>query len=300
METLRIDQVRDYTTRFGQEALHPLLSVIDLNTVDYVPGARAESILFNCYAVFLKGAEKIHIRYGRQSYDYQDGTLIFFAPGQLVDISTDGPNYRASGQALLFHPDLLLGTALAGKMHEYHFFGYAVNEALHLNEKERHLAQGCFERLQYELERDADRHSRRVMVSILEMFLNYCDRFYDRQFATRDVSHEGVLAGFERELQQYYRSGQARERGPATVAFFADRFHLSPNYFGDLIRKETGRSAQDHIQSTMIRVAKERLYEPEISVSEVAYALGFEHPQHFTRMFKKNTGMTPKAFQLAG
>ena len=217
----------------------------------------------------------------------------------MVDISDDGPDYQASGQAILFHPDLLLGTPLAGSMHEYHFFNYAVSEALHLSEEERELARGSFERIRYELSRDIDRHSRRLVVSILEMLLNYCDRFYDRQFATRDVGHAGVLAAFERQLNDYYHSETAQELGPATVNYFAAQNHLSSNYFGDIIKRETGRSAQEHIQAKMIAVAKEKLFAPNATVNEVAYALGFEHAQHFSRIFKRKVGVAPGAFKAS-
>lgn len=296
MQSIRIDQVQDYTTRFGQTPLHPLITVVNLEEVDYTADGRAAQIQFNCYAVFLKGAGKIDIRYGRQRYDYQEGTLIFFAPGQTADVSSDGPDYRPSGQALLFHPDLLLRTPLAERIGGYRFFDYAVHEALHLTTRERRIAHDCFAQLRYELERDADRHSRRLMASILETFLNYCDRFYERQFATREVGHVGVVAEFERHLRRYYADELARATGPATVAHLAEQMHYSPNYLGDLIKQETGRTAQALIQDHVIALAKEKLSRPDATVSKVAYGLGFEHPQHFSRMFKRRLGVAPGAW----
>ncbi|MDG1571153.1 helix-turn-helix transcriptional regulator [Robiginitalea sp. M366] len=292
-----LETVNDYCERFYTSAKHPLVTTLDLKDLTRRSQEGIEALRFNFYAVFLKQGKHCTIKYGRRNYDYQDGTLVFIGPGQVVTLMNDGNAYIPSGQALLFHPDLLRGTHLGQVMNQYHFFSYEVSEALHLSRKERHIVLDCLDKIDYELEQGVDPHSKKLIVSNLELFLNYCNRFYDRQFITREDVHQGVVEQFSTALEAYLNSKQPQEIGTPTVGYFAGQLNLSANYFGDLIKKETGQSAQEFIQDKIIEVAKEKIFDPEKSVSEVAFELGFKYPQHFTRLFKKKVGATPQAYR---
>ena len=252
---------------------------------------------FGFYTIFLKEVQCGDLRYGRHTYDYQQGTLVFIAPGQVVRVDNHGETYQPKGRALIFHADLTYGTALGGRMPEYTFFGYQSNEALHLSERERNIVRDCFSKISYELEQAVDKHSRSLIVSNIELLLNYCIRFYDRQFITRDSVHQGVLATFEQLLNEYFQTDQSQSVGLPSVAWCASELNLSSNYFGDLIKKETGKSAQEYIHLKLIDAAKERIFDPSKSVSEVAYELGFKYPQHFSRLFKQHVGCSPNEYR---
>jgi AraC-like DNA-binding protein len=198
---------------------------------------------------------------------------------------------------MLFHPDLLLGTELGKKMHSYSFFSYSSNEALHLSAKERKVILSLLEKIQFELEQTIDKHSKKLIVANIELFLDYCVRFYDRQFLTRELENQGSLEKFDDLLNTYFKSDKPQKHGTPSVGYFADQLHLSSNYFGDLVKKETGRSAQEYIQNKLIEEAKERVFDPNKSVSEIAYELGFKYPQHFTRLFKQRVGHSPSEFR---
>ena len=295
--------INEYNELAGQQTLHPLVSVIDFSKIAIPdPEARRELLThfsLGFYAVFFKNNKACDIVYGRKTYDYQEGTLVFMPPNQVVSIEYTDKNARPGGFGLLFHPDLLHGTPLANAMKEYSFFSYQANEALHVSEREKQIVLDCFQKIDYELQQSIDKHSRKLIASNIELFLNYCVRFYDRQFLTRDVPNAGVLATFERALNDYLWSDKPSEEGIPTVAQFAADLHLSPNYFGDLIKKETGQSAQEYIHAKLMEVAREKLFEPAKSVSEVAYELGFKYPAHFTRLFKQRVGQTPNEYRSA-
>ncbi|ULQ50768.1 helix-turn-helix domain-containing protein [Flavihumibacter fluvii] len=294
---LNIKTIRDYNVLVGQETLHPLVSVIDFSKIKSYKQPAVQTLNFSFYAVFLKDNEHCEIRYGRNNYDYQEGTLIFIAPGQVVSIEDDGEDYQPSGYALLFHPDLIRGTLLGQHMNDYTFFSYDVHEALHLAESERQVVMECFNKINYEFKQMIDKHSKKLILSNIELFLNYCVRFYDRQFITRDHANTGVLEKFEGLVDEYFSSDKPQETGIPSVSYFASTLHLSPNYFGDLVKKETGKTAQEYIQAKLIDVAKEKIFDPAKSVSEIAYELGFNYPQHFTRLFKKKVGVSPKEYR---
>ncbi len=217
---------------------------------------------------------------------------------QCVGIDNRGQKFQPKGWALLFHPDLLRGTQLGRNIRNYTFFSYEVREALHLSEQERRTIVDCLHNILHELQQPGDDHSKTLIVNNIEMFLNYCVRFYDRQFITRsDVAGKDILARFERILDDYFRSEKPQTVGLPTVQYCAQELYLSANYFGDLIKRETGKTAQEHIQLRLIDAAKERIADPSRSIAEVAYELGFKYPAHFTRLFKNRVGCTPNQYR---
>lgn len=293
-EILKIDSICRYNEMMGVETLHPLVSVIDLSACSPRRHLR-HSVGF--YAIFLKEVKCGELLYGRNYYDYQEGTLVFLAPGQVIGVADNGETFQPKGWALLFDPELLRGTELGRNIKEYSFFSYEVNEALHLSEQERRTIIECLHNIQTELHHAIDKHSRQLIVSNIELMLNYCMRFYERQFITRHHVNCDTLTRFERLLDEYFAGDLPLRNGLPTVRYFAEQLHLSANYFGDLIRKETGRSAQEQIQSYVIGLAKERMCDTQKNVSEIAYELGFQYPQHFSRMFKKVVGQTPVEYR---
>ncbi|MCE7061518.1 AraC family transcriptional regulator [Dyadobacter sp. CY343] len=290
----RIDSVKQYNNWIGADTLHPLVSVINFNEIPSVQHFRR---YMGVYAVFLKNIKCGDMTYGCQPYDYEDGTLVFVAPGQVYGIDSKGIATKPSGYALIFHPDLIAGTHLGKMIKEYTFFSYEVSEALHLSKKERETIIDSFEKIKVEIDQNIDKHSKTLIVSNIELFLNYCMRFYDRQFITRVNVNKDILGRFEELLNDYFRSGKAQTLGLPSVAYCAESLHLSPNYFGDLIKKETGNTALDFIQSRLIDEAKVKIFEANTSLGEIAYELGFKYQQHFTRLFKQKTGVTPNEYR---
>jgi AraC family transcriptional activator of pobA len=296
MDTLRrFETISDYNAFNNNETLHPLVSVVDLSKADPRQGSR---MYFGFYTIFLKDVKCGDLVYGLHTYDYQEGTLVFLAPGQVAGINSNGETYQPKGYALVFHPDLVHGTSLGRHIQEYSFFGYQSNEALHLSKRERGIVMDCFSKIDYELEHAIDTHSKKLIVNNIELFLNYCVRFYDRQFITRDTVHKGVLERFEQLLNEYYQADKPQLLGLPSVAYCASELNLSANYFGDLIKKETGKTAQEYIQTKVIEVAKERIFDQSKSVSQIAYELGFKYPQHFMRLFKQRVGQSPNEYRM--
>ncbi|WP_455587019.1 helix-turn-helix domain-containing protein [Bacteroides sp.] len=293
-EILKLDHVYQYNDMMGWETLHPLISVVDFSKC---PPRKRSKELLGFYAIFLKDVKCGDIHYGRNYYDYQEGTLVFIAPGQVVGFENNGEVFQPKGYALVFHPDLLRGTSLARAMKNYTFFSYEANEALHLSEQERHIVIDCINNIELELQRGIDKHSKVLIASNIELLLNYCTRFYDRQFITRENVNKDILTKFEEVLNGYFQSDKPQDIGLPSVQFCADQLHLSANYLGDLIKKETGKSAQEHIQLKLMDVAKERMFDTSKSVSEIAYELGFKYPQHFSRLFKKRMGCSPNEYR---
>lgn len=296
---MNINTITEYNEIVSHTTLHPLVSVIDFSKskTQQTRKAEVQALNFGFYCVFFKDSKHCDIRYGRNHYDYQEGSLIFIAPGQVVSIEEDPEDYRPSGHALLFHADLLRGTSLGQHIKDYTFFSYDVYEALHLSDYEKQVVLECFRKIDYELQHAVDKHSKKLIVTNIELFLNYCIRFYDRQFIIRDQVNLGILEKFERALNDYFESDKPQTEGIPSVAHFAGELHLSPNYFGDLIKKETGKTAIEFIQAKLIDIAKEKIFDPRKSLSEVAYELGFKYPQHFTRFFKQHVGHTPTEYR---
>lgn len=292
----RIESVADYNKLIGVETLHPLVSIIDFSKT-YAPYSVHTHFYYGVYAVFLKETICGDLIYGRSKYDYEEGSLVFISPGQLLELirNSDVPNRK--GWALLFHPDLIHGTNLGKQISDYSFFSYDIKEALHISERERKMVIECFEKIAYEINRPIDKHSKRLIVNNIQLFLDYCLRFYDRQFITREHLNQGTIEQFERELNTYFKSDKPQTFGLPSVSYFADTLHLSANYFGDLVKKETGKSAQEYIHLKIMNIAKDRILDASKSVSEIAYNLGFKYPQHFTRMFKKSIGVSPSEYR---
>lgn len=295
----RFETVAEYNALNNHETLHPLVNVINFSKANPRSwgGEKNVRINYGIYCIFLKDVKCGDLKYGRNYYDYQEGTLVFVAPGQVMEIENDGQVYQPKGHALVFHADLLRGTTLARSINDYHFFSYNANEALHLSERERHIVLDCFSKIESELHQNIDKHSKKLIASNIELFLNYCDRFYDRQFITRDNVNKGILEKFEELLNSYFLSEKPQKLGLPSVAYFADELNLSANYFGDLIKKETGKSAKEYIQNKIIDVAKNKTFDANKTVNEIAWELGFKYPQHFTRMFKKQVGLSPLEYR---
>jgi AraC-like DNA-binding protein len=291
----RFETISDYNAFNNNETLHPLVSVVDLSKANPRQGSR---MYFGFYTIFLKDVKCGDLVYGRHTYDYQEGTLVFLAPGQIAGVKSNGETYQPKGYALVFHPDLIHGTSLGKHIQDYTFFGYQSNEALHLSERERKMVLDCFSKIQYELEHAIDKHSKGLILSNIELFLNYCIRFYDRQFITRDNVLKGILERFENLLNGYFQTDKPQAIGLPSVAYCASELNLSANYFGDLVKKETGKTAQEYIQAKVIDVAKEKVFDQSKSVSQIAYELGFKYPQHFTRLFKQRVGQSPNEYRM--
>jgi len=294
---LNFKTVGEYNAYIGIETLHPLINSIDLAEVQPMPRARKS---YGFYYIILKDTVCGDIRYGQNRYDYQEGTLVFLAPGQVAGDDDNGTLVQWKGWGLYFHPDLLRGTTLAQKMKDYHFFSYETNESLHMSERERHIIVNCFREIRDELSHAIDKHSKSIITANLEVFLNHCLRFYDRQFITREDVNKDILSRFEQALNSFFESNKPQTTGLPSVQHFADYLHLSANYFGDLVKKETGKSPKEYIQLKLINKAKDKLHHPEKNVSEIAYELGFKYPHHFSRMFKKIVGITPNEYRITG
>jgi AraC-like DNA-binding protein len=294
-EILQFETISQYNAFNNHTTLHPLVSVIDFSKAS---PRKLRKTYFGFYMVLLKDVVCGDLRYGKSTYDYQEGTLIFIAPGQVLGVEPSEELYQPKGHGVAFHADLIKGTTLGRHIQDYSFFSYHMNEALHISEKERQLVIDCLSKIQYELEHAVDKHSKTLISANIELLLKYCVRFYDRQFITRDFVHKGILERFESLLNDFFQSGRAQELGLPSVAYCAGKLNLSPNYFGDLVKKETGKSASEFIQLKLIDVAKEKIFDNDKSVSEIAYELGFRYPQHFTRVFKKLVGMSPKEYRV--
>lgn len=300
---LRVDNIADYNNFFGQETLHPLVSVIDFSKCTPVEhgsehNSKHVSMSFGFYGIFLKDVRCGDIKYGREYYDYQEGTLVFLAPNQVIHLEQRDGDFKPRGHALIFHPDMIQGTSLGRNIEYYTFFSYETREALHLSERERNIILESWSKIANEIEHSIDRHSKKLIVSNIELMLNYCVRFYDRQFHTRENVNRGIVEQFEKLLKEYLNSEKPQKIGFPHVGYFAGSLNLSANYFGDLVKRETGKSAQEYIQMKLIHIAKEKVIDSSRSISEIAYELGFKYPQHFSRMFKNLVGMSPAEFRL--
>ncbi len=291
---IKLNNVDDYSRLFGIETLHPLVNVVNLRDATQLPNHF--KVNYGIYALYLKDTRCGDIRYGRQVYDYDEGTVVSFAPGQIAEVEM-AEDHTPSALGIMFHPDFIKGTSLGKDIKQYTFFSYESTEALHLSDDERSIFTDCMAKIRAELTHPIDKHSRKLVVRNIELLLDYCMRFYERQFTTRTRANHDVLSRFETLLDEYFANGMPQEEGLPTVRYFADKVCLSPNYFGDLIKKETGKTAQEYIQNKLIDIAKEMILGTDKTVSEIAYDLGFQYSQHFNRIFKKNVGSTPTEYR---
>jgi len=292
---LIFDTIKKYSELFNNKTLHPLINLVDLSKSNEL--ARTKFTL-GFYAIIIKETNCGDLRYGNKYYDYADGSMVFFSPNQIITHKPEGELHQPYGKALIFHPDIIKGTSLGKQIHEYSFFGYQSSEALHLSDREREVVNQCFENIANEISQNIDQHSEKLIVANLELLLKYCSRFYDRQFITRENANHGIIEQFETMLNKYIFGEKLKVEGLPSVAYFADELHLSANYFGDLIKKETGKSALDFIHLQLLESAKEKILDTSKSISEVAYELGFKYPQHFTRLFKQKVGVSPNEFRV--
>ena len=293
-KVIKLTSVTQFNTERGQDTFHPLVSVLDQSKSTAIKTARFISEL---YLIFLKDIKCMRMQYGRSHYDYQDETMIFISPGQVVGFEDNEQILQPNGWALAFHPDFIRGTILGKRIKEYSFFSYDANEALHVSKHERMTVIECFNKIQYELAHAIDKHSKTLIISNIELLLNYCVRFYDRQFITRDNIHKDMLMKFETLLDDYFLSDKPQTEGLPSVAYFANELNLSAKYFGDLVKKETGKSPQEYLHERIIEAAKEKLFDPNKSISEIAYEIGFKYPAHFTRLFKQRVGQSPNEYR---
>lgn len=295
-QLLDLKSVDQYNDLYGLETLHPLITVVDLTKA--TKSVNHIRMNYGLYALYLKENKSCDIIYGRKPYDYQEGTIVCFAPGQTTTLDTLENEAKPKAYGILFHPDLIRGTSLGKTIKKYTFFSYAVSEALHLSEQEKEIVMDCLKKIRIELEHDIDKHSKELIAMNIELLLNYCMRFYERQFVTRGDANRDALTGFERSLDEYFQNTSLLQDGLPSVKYFADKACLSANYFGDMIKKETGKTPVEHIQNKVIELAKERIVGTDETISQISYGLGFQYPQHLCRLFKKRVGCTPNEYRI--
>lgn len=294
MVPIQIYSIAEYAALLGFKEQHPLVTVIDLAKM---PPDNIGMKRFGFYCVLLKEYYNGKISYGRGHYEYKAGTMIFTAPGQSIGIDIDVENNHPKGYLLMVHPDFLTGTALYRTINDYFFFAYDANEALQMTNTEKETILRLFRSIEEELAASDDRHTRNIVASYIETILNYCLRFYDRQFACKKTDDTNIISRLRMVLDEYYAKDDATAPGLPSVSYCARQVNLSPNYFGDLVKKETGHSAQHYIHTFIINKAKLHLTSTSMNVSEVAYHLGFHYPHHFSRLFKQLTGKTPREYK---
>ena len=297
---IRLESISQLNALFQQTApKHPLISVVDFSKIE--KHEKVEEIKLTCgfYSVMFKNHCANKLKYGKEYYDFQEGTLMCIAPNQIITIENDANSENADivGWGLFFHPDLIRGTSLGNKIKEYTFFSYEVNEALHLSDKEKQTLWDCVYKLENELSENIDLHSQTLITSNIELLLNYCARYYDRQFITRKKVNTNLLRKFETILNSYFNSNDQQYKKLPSVKYFAELLFLSPNYLSDLLKKETGKTAQEYLHYYLIEEAKNNLLNTNDPINEIAFNLGFEYPQYFSKLFKSKTGMTPLAYR---
>ena len=290
----RFDTVKQYNLNESVDTIHPMVSVVKFNEIPKLIKLKA---YFGIYAIFLKLAKCGSMMYGCQPYDYDDGTLVFVGPGQIYSVDSGDELISSKGYALVFHPDFIKGTSLGRCIKDYTFFSYESNEALHLSKKERESVVEIFKKINEEISQNIDHHTKTLVNSNIELLLNYCMRYYDRQFITRSSANKDVLVQFENILRNFFENDSAQKFGIPSVSWCAEQLHLSANYFGDLIKKETGATALEYIHGKIIEEAKSRIFNTQKSINTISQELGFKYQQHFTRLFKLKTGLTPNEFK---
>lgn len=297
-EIQRIKSISQYHQLRGlPNPEHPLISLINFDTVTYAAEEPVRWVM-DFYSIALKRHLGAKMKYGQQNYDFDEGIMFFISPGQVFSIEVDKSKpYKPSGWILLVHPDFLWNTPLAKTIKQYQYFDYAVNEALFLSPKEEATLINVLQNIAQEYHSNIDKFSQNVIIAQLELLLTYADRFYDRQFITRKISNHKILEGVEELLNTYFGSEEMMAKGLPTVQSIAEGLNVSQNYLGSLLRVLTGQSTQQHIHDKLIEKAKEKLSTTGLSVSEIAYELGFEHSQSFSKLFKTKTNLSPLQFR---
>ena len=294
VEKVYFDSVGAYNQFYGLPTRHPLVATIDLReAANYANNIETKGEI---YGLFLKNVPYCKLKYGRKDYDFQSGTVVSIAPGQTVTVNIAAEDVSLDVIGIVFHPNLILRTTLAKSIKQFSFFSYSELESLHLSDKEREKFVFYYNVIKEELEQPEDAHTAAVVSTNIQLLLEHLQRFYDRQFMTRHRANVDVVRQFENNLKHYY--SQKTVGSIPSVAYFAEKANLSPNYFGDLIRKETGSTPRDFISLFIVNEAKRYLIETDKDISEIAYRLGFEYPAHFTRMFKRAVGMAPREYRL--
>lgn len=278
---------------------HPLVTVVQTKDFDAKLDFNGVRIINNLYQVTLKQLGCGNLFYGKNSYDYEEGTLVFTSPGQVSMFEGEMPadDDTDEGWTLAFHPDLIRKSTLSDKIDSYSFFHYDVSEALHLSEEELETIEDLLHKIVKEYSRNLDKHSQNLIISNIELLLDYCNRFYDRQFYTRTNLNTDIISKFEKRLKAYYQAAMISDQGIPSVQYLAKELNFSSNYLSDLLKKETGKTAQEHIHLFVIEKAKNILLNSGRSISEIGYSLGFEYPQHFSNLFRSKTGMSPSEFR---
>ena len=300
-QPLRIKTISEYHQIMGlPKPEHPLISVIDFDLIKRLPMDESINIMFDFYSISLKRNFNGKMKYGQQEYDFDEGIMFFMSPGQVFGMEIDkGTELRHSGWLLLIHPDFLWNTYLAKTMKQYEYFNYSVHEALFLSEKEETTIINMMQSMEQEYRSNIDKFSQNIIIAQLELLLSYAERFYQRQFITRKIANHQILNRLEEILTEYFNSDTLLEKGLPTVQYIADTLNISPGYLSGSLKMLTGQSTQQHIHGKLIDKAKEKLSTTSLSVSEIAYELGFEHPQSFSKLFKTKTELSPLEFRAS-
>lgn len=298
---IRIKTISEFTNSLtGKKPRHPLVTYIDFSQEGVETAKEKMKLVSDFYSIFLKGNVCKNLKYGRQFYDFEEGTIVSIAANQVYEVEPNNEKDQPdTGWGLFFHPDLIQGTSLGQQIKKYSFFSYAANEALHLSEKEKKIISEIVEKIDFELDQNIDKHTNQLIVSNLELLLNYLLRFYDRQFITRSIPNQDVLVKLEEYLDRYFSSDSLELKGVPSVKACAEHLLLSPNYLSDLLKKETGKNTQEHIFLKLIEESKNQLLSTQKSVSEIAYSFGYSSPQYFSKVFKKHTQLSPTDFRMA-
>ncbi|MFK8037268.1 MAG: helix-turn-helix domain-containing protein [Crocinitomicaceae bacterium] len=299
-ELLVLDSISKAHELLGlKKPTHPLISVVAQKDLDFSIVPKGMRVRIDLFQIWMKSGVECQIGYGRNTYDFDEGTLAFVKPGQVISsVGSEGQvKGEAEGYVVMFHPDLIRKSALSTIIDQYAFFNYEVHEALHISDAEKLILHDIIRKMQAEIGQNIDQHSQALIISNLELFLGYCTRYYDRQFYTRTNLNKDLITQFNDVLKDYYQTGKQSELGIPTVSFCAKELNMSANYLGDLLKKETGMNTQEHIQDFVVNKAKNKLLGTTDSLSEIAYGLGYEYPQHFSKVFKKKVGQTPSAYR---
>ena len=298
-DIIHIDSISEMQKVFGlPKPKHPLVSIIRFKNAEIKSEYHNVRCSFGMYCITQKNDTTGSMQYGRSSYDFQEGSMVFIKPGQVVTYDGHQSSADDPGWALLFHPDLIRKSELGKTIDEYSFFSYEISEALHVSENEKNMLNEIIAKIETEFQQNIDRHSQKLIISNIELLLDYCTRYYDRQFYTRTNLNKDVLVKFESLLKEYYSKDIQLDKGIPTVTYCGETLNMSPKYLSDLLKKETGNNAKTHIDDFLMNRAKNHLLSSTRSVSEIAYGLGFEYSQHFSKMFKVKTGMSPSEYRI--